>query len=140
MQEQVSSKTKPAWAMLRRIGFAGRHSPRITVESRSPLRLSWYVSTHPGVGFRGSSRNSCRRTSAPGKSVRRVQRDGPHQIGPNRTKNERNIHNVKERKEEKRIWKKTAADDEPGRSAARRCRSHPVARKLAIAPNSSMPP
>jgi hypothetical protein len=46
--------------------------------------------------------------------VRRVQRDGPHQIGPNRTENERNIHNVKERKEEKRIWKKTAADDELG--------------------------
>ena len=31
MQEQVSSKTKPAWALLRRIGFAGRHSPRTTV-------------------------------------------------------------------------------------------------------------
>src|SRR6267378_4037305 len=27
-----------------------------------------------------------------------------------------------------------------GRSAARRCLSHPVARKLAIAPNSSSPP
>jgi hypothetical protein len=32
-------KTKPAWAMLRRIWFAGRHSPRTTVESRDPLTL-----------------------------------------------------------------------------------------------------
>jgi hypothetical protein len=39
------------------------------VESRDPLRLSWYVSTHPGAGFSGSSRNSCRRTLAPNKSL-----------------------------------------------------------------------
>jgi hypothetical protein len=33
MQEQVGSRTKPAWTLLRRIGFAGRHPQRTTVES-----------------------------------------------------------------------------------------------------------
>jgi hypothetical protein len=30
-----------AWTLLRRIGFAGRHPRRTTVESEDRLRLSW---------------------------------------------------------------------------------------------------
>lgn len=73
------------------------------------LRLSRYVSARAGASLCGVSRNSGRQTPGSRKSARRVQRDGPHQIGPYRTENERNIHNVEEREEEKSIGEWHAA-------------------------------
>jgi hypothetical protein len=41
IQEQISSKTKPAWAMLRRTRFAGKAFSKDSRGVEDPLRLSW---------------------------------------------------------------------------------------------------
>ena len=44
--------------------------------------------------------------------MRGVQRDGPNQICSQRRNKERDVHDMKERKEEERVGEKTATDDE----------------------------
>src|ERR1700688_2192473 len=53
----------------------------------------------------------------PGKSERGVQRDRPNQICSNHAQYERHAHEIKERKDEQGIRKKTAPDDELRMSA-----------------------
>ena len=77
-----------------------------------PLRLSRRVLAYAGATLRGTRRNSRRRTPDSGKNVRRVQRDGPHQVCSYRTENERNIHYVKKREEQEGVRKKASANNE----------------------------
>jgi hypothetical protein len=95
-------------------GGSRRFRELLQVRSTIGVRLSWCVLAEAGSGLFGSSRNSCRRTAAPGKSEGRVQRDGPHWVRSHRTENERHVHDVEKRKEEKGLGEKTAVDDELG--------------------------